>query len=221
MLHEQHRGALGLLLAALSLAWAATSGCCAQRACRTAGPERPQFRAVVRVVTACPAIHAGGGVAVGPRHVVTARHIVRCDDGAMPAILVSQSGRAPIAMRVDALDEGDLDVARLEAIAPGVPFVPWVVPSVSSVEEGDTVCIVTGMWVMKCGAAWPMPDGKLEVGVRGVYGNSGSPVFRAGELVGIVSSITESDASANHMEELLYAVSTSRWAWMAYPQTGN
>ena len=151
-------------------------------------------RAVV-VAQACQtpsgwALYHSSGVRVGPRHVLTAWHAVDCTGGTVAVVEPGGVGvRASsttiyfdesVLAFVDVVDVRG-DIARL--IAPERPGFP----AVHTGRPGGIVCVET---------AWPAASrrcasperlaGGLEIPLETVPGNSGSGVYSADRLVGIV-----------------------------------
>lgn len=146
-----------------------------------------EFDATVRVIViyADDSTALGTGVVVGPRHVLTARHVVHKDDVEAMQIAVLRRDGGIVEMVVDAESEA-YDVARLVAVGVGEPF--SVVATLGRQPQiGAEVCAVTAEWLMKCGRVSMVEGPAILVAVRLVLGNSGSPLYDSrGRVVGIV-----------------------------------
>lgn len=172
--------------ASLILAWAVLTATCG--ACAAHIPQ-PSFAhvttpAAIRVDVECPSgtTRRGSAVAVGPRLVTTAAHVVPCGRAAM-VVLTLADGRVIPAYVSVTLDREDLaillpttDVAdvrlRLAPARPGPVCFTAAAP-----ERG-----------VHCGSIERVVSGVIVLSGRIVHGNSGSGLFNAqGELVGIVT----------------------------------
>lgn len=134
----------------------------------------------------------GNAVAVSPRHLVTAKHV----------LLSCQSrGRINWRMRVrhhkwieviDGNRSATHDVAILDVV--GSERLPqWSRLSAREPKIGERVCKVTSTPVVerirKCGDVFSVGRGQIAYAIHTVPGNSGGPIYdRGGNVVGIIRS---------------------------------
>lgn len=180
-------------LAFLSLLMTACSSCAGTLPAIEIPLEVRDYQVSYRVSTTCLlGGSAGSAVAVGPRHLLTAKHVVDCPDGLEPIqlLIVAMDG-TQLEVKVDLLPKDDTDAARLVLLEGSLDS--WA--SVSSREPplGEEVCIIGGdqpstLGMRKCGYVAPSISGYLTVALHVVPGNSGGPAFDAyGRVLGIVS----------------------------------
>ncbi len=144
----------------------------------------------VEIYTECG---MGTGVLIDGQRVLTANHVVTCEDllGSEPArvIVVRTRGKIARQARIDVSD-AERDLARLTLSSPieGVPPV-----HIRDAKPDEVLCAVTAIPERKfrCGIAQPyqVPRAHGDVLMKGAnvwYGNSGSGVYaQDGSLVGI------------------------------------
>lgn len=156
--------------------------------------DQIEFESAVRLTVLCPNgdVFYGSGVAVSPRHVITAKHVIDCEgnsDGALVSAKVRNN--AGISMVVDELSKSD--AARLVVVGAGEPFKFWAEISFDPPRFGQNVCMVAGQLpdehsLRKCGDVADYEDGNILISTHGVPGNSGSPFYNSdGQVVGITS----------------------------------
>lgn len=145
-------------------------------------------------------VQVGTGVAVSDRLVVTALHVVTCDGGAEPQVLVDQGSGVAVPGRVE-VELPEIDVARV-VVPPGSLSASRVsVGPRPRVGDGHlTVVTAEPVWQVK--ECVPQPDqplgsdspaGAIGVGCLIVPGNSGAGVYDSrGMLVGVISQTAES-----------------------------
>ena len=168
-----------VVVALLAIIAASTCGCGALLPARRSDPS-------VTIRTSCGPV--GSGVVVGERHVLTAAHIlVRCP---IKPIWVVDSGNHWRVMTIEILRPiPDIDVARLVLVMGeryGSPS-----PTITTVAVGERVCAEVAFPTRKrvCGKVENITN-RTEGGIRVDFpieqGNSGSPVYSARGLVGLV-----------------------------------
>lgn len=179
----------------LSPAWKSFAGLlalaslsCAHTGRYAGSAAETMFRSAVTIKVACldGTSARGGGVTVGSRTVLTARHVVEACRGE-PAMILAND----VEVIVDETSE-DADVARLLTTGVGEPFAVWATPA-GAPALGQQVCTIAGdasvPRVAKCGLVSERGESWVLVGLHTVAGNSGAPVFDAeGQLVGILTS---------------------------------
>jgi len=159
-----------------------------------------KFSVVLRLVTLCPeGRYIGTGFAASPSTVYTAKHLVVCKDGSTAILTVGKlyDGRK-VNLLVDEVSS-DSDTARLVALtwndgASGMAsFDHYAKINTDLPKIGEEVCFVGGagdpsMFMEKCGKVSESSSKEFGVGIIGLGGNSGGPIFNAaGEVLGIVS----------------------------------
>lgn len=160
-----------------------------------------QEQSVVLVDSECGEIHKQGtGVLISSKHVLTAAHVVACAD--LPTVTVTLAGgeRRRFVVEMDDLLFGSgKDLARLQVMSSerlaGVPPLTARANGYVNVttQHGHVLGYLKGTRVYATGI-------KL--------GDSGSPVYQAGALVGIVTA-TYSDGKRQVGAEI--ELVTSRW----------
>lgn len=162
----------------------------------TSGIER-MTAAAVRIRVYCNGELAGygSGTAIGPRHLVTARHLLRmCEDGRFTAQFDSGM-RYEISLVAGASNE-DVDAA-LFANVERDDFKNWAQLAGYQPRRGQQVFFYTGDGWIDTDGEWPFQikegrvsfvrAGTMVVSTHGVPGNSGCGVFDAdGALLGVL-----------------------------------
>lgn len=94
--------------------------------------------------------HVGGsGVAVSPRHALTARHVVECDGGTAWKVDAADMFGRQFEMTIDKMsseseDAGGADVVRLVATGTAEPFEDWALPGALP-RLDEVVCAATAI----------------------------------------------------------------------------
>lgn len=194
-----------LMWACVALALVLSS--CAGRAAPHASPTgisvKEQMERAVRIDTACFSGdlfvgerikldgHMGTGVILDDGHVLTARHVVRCDDGVALIHVQDMDGVRRVAIVEQSSDH---DVARLRVM---VPYYAARPAPIARAEPGESVCSQTAIpdRLRSCGkvmnvAYEQIDDVSVDVTTSAlvVSGNSGSGMWdSSGRLVCIVT----------------------------------
>lgn len=138
-------------------------------------------------------ITMGSAVAISPRHLLTAEHVVDCDGGDPLAIMGMDRDGKTHELLVSKLGGADLDVARLVVEGSGEPFRAWGEFGPGP-KLGQVVCVVharprrgrkcgeVSEW--RTGSGWA-GAGSFEYEARTIGGTSGSGVWLRNHLVGI------------------------------------
>lgn len=141
---------------------------------------------VVEVESRCgydSTFHAGQGVIISERHVLTAAHVVSCPD--IPQVWVTlKDGTRHRA--VVTREDNNADIARVELIHAGrfgldIPP-PLLAPVPYDVDENDYVCLYTYTQEPQC----VLRISPTLIAIRVSHGTSGAPVYDNGQLVGLV-----------------------------------
>ena len=175
-------------------------------ACRTGPLERPRpassaRAAAVEITVGCVdplvglRVKMGSGVAIGPRHVLTAKHVIDCGEGAAIITVTPPSGKERVAIVDYASDTAD--AARLYVMG-DAPLYNTRPVGRGYLERLDApVCTATAFprrdW--RCGRVQQFYEGDEAGYVRtdlvATFGNSGSGVYDAnGNLVGLLVMAT-------------------------------
>ena len=157
-----------------------------------------QYRATVRIETACSdgAKYYGSGVIVGSHKVLTATHVIQCEDGYGTYKIMDSAGN------IYAAEIGHeaiiTDASSLLAHTPlpnAKPDLQFTVPG-----RGSEICSVggdgrthllrkCGEIIEKTGKVIPYSDWRVyayATSICIVAGNSGGPVFYNGKVIGLV-----------------------------------
>jgi hypothetical protein len=135
----------------------------------------------------------GTGALIDETHVITAHHVVDCDQGVphhaqlATVVIIETLGGTKVTATFDALDESrDLARLKLESPVSGAPTLTF-----AHAVLGETLCAVTATPErgVKCGvydATHSRYEGDLNLaGMAPWFGNSGSPLYNnAGQMVG-------------------------------------
>lgn len=176
--------------------------------------HRIMFESSLRIFVACfdGRTIAGSGVAVSPRHVITARHVVAGCTGEPASITAVRRDGQTVEVVEDSLAAG-IDVARLVAVGGSEPFVVHAGVRLTSPMVGEPICTVANdasatSFLMKCGSIAATAPGKIVAAVHIVPGNSGGPVFDTKAHVIGIWSMGRFDPRMD-----LFGVATSSRAW--------
>lgn len=156
-----------------------------------------RYAASVKVLTLCGEnISGGSGTILDDGRVLTAYHVVECDDLVTFQIaVIAPDSEEPRMMHLDKAAEGK-DVAVL-SIETGAPFAGFVAPKFGPLPKvGERVCIAHSVPRIghKCGEVQPYADmdapGDLVHTAITDHGNSGSGVYDSvGRLIGVVTHL--------------------------------
>lgn len=157
----------------------------------TAHERERLYATTVRITVQCPDGSGGwgSGVAVSPRHVLTARHVVDGCDGEIWMLTATPYGRSITVEMVPDLISETTDAARLVVVGTSKPFMRYARAAALPVPDGAMVCASVfdpGFFLYQCGYLVGVFDSMMVLGFRIVGGNSGGPVFADGRLVGLV-----------------------------------
>jgi S1-C subfamily serine protease len=188
-----------VLLAFVVPVAAAAATCASCVAPRIAGVRTPvetprmQEEGSVDINVTCPdgKKYAGSGVVVGRQEVVTAAHVVTCEEGKPPTLV-----------QVDATGNGTWLVATPDAVLPTRDIArvhvlgdlgEWYHPFTLAPEPeiGDELCeaAVEPRWDYRCGKVESVSDTSIRVSMVIEPGNSGAAVYDVeGRLVGFTVS---------------------------------
>jgi hypothetical protein len=152
-------------------------------------------KSTVLIQTFCPeGIGGGTGFAVSNKDIITAKHVVVCNNGQSSEFILVTTRFDEIAyiMEVDQLPtDENTDAARLVAAFGMKPFTNWLKVNPERPKYGTRVCIQTGMSnLRKCGyttkdnARW---SPFITVSMSIIPGDSGSPLVDSnGVVLGII-----------------------------------
>lgn len=181
-------------------------------------PHQVMFGSSLRVVASCwdGRRTAGSGVAISPRHALTARHVLFACGGEPPLILAIPRGGRAVEMVIDDAVPG-ADVVRLVVVGTRSPFRAHARLSTARPRVGDEVCTVasdgaSGMPLMKCARVSLVEGSSLVAAVDLVPGNSGAPAFdAAGDVIGIWTNAQQAPGTS----PLGVAAMTGSWRRLA------
>jgi S1-C subfamily serine protease len=148
-----------------------------------------QYSTTVRVMVVCPdgSGGIGTGVAIGPNRVLTANHVVNACEGIRIAVIGYDTE-----IREALLGTFDASADAATLSTGGTPFEHYAKVSRLPLKLDDRVCSVGGdnavMFMKKCGNVFLLElEGHVVYStIPTVRGNSGGPLFRGNELVGII-----------------------------------
>jgi S1-C subfamily serine protease len=156
-----------------------------------------QYTYAVAIYTTCITkegqieMSGGSGVVVGPRHVITAAHVVDCDG--VVSLKIESRDERKFSVLVNEVDKA-LDLALLELSDPKERLAHSSVPRVTRPPRaGEMVCTMAMIPDIsrRCGLVqWNRkePPGDMAFDTLTVPGNSGGGVYdRFGNLVGIIT----------------------------------
>jgi hypothetical protein len=220
-------------LACLALTFALIASCSCGAALQHAPPGDAGATyarlPVVLIATVCPeGTYAGTGAVVSNDEVLTARHMVECEDIAKSTpwkIVAYVRGSHPVPMAIEFV-ASDRDAARL-VTAPDAFAAPVAGVEVGPrPKPGDVVCW-RHAWPSlgeRCGVVDVVTDKEFHVakepdgaGAPAEPGNSGSAVYDAqGRIVGVAVRATQDDYTHQWLD--MWAVDvTGAEAWVATP----
>lgn len=177
-----------------------------------------EYARVVRIDVQCDdGGHIGSGVRVGGSAVLTAMHVITCDEGLPSAMKVTDASGVTRAARMVAISPAD--VARLEVA--GLSDMSDV--DVASTVVGERLCATFAFPELgrRCGDTWPHASkapGDVIVDFVAEKGNSGAAVWDArGRLVGIL--VYQRSCAGVDTPQICTAGVTSLWPrrWLAAP----
>ena len=153
-----------------------------------------QKRAAVGVVVQCDkGSWIGSGVILSNKHIVTAKHVLKCKTGVYTVFIKTYDGVVTEAILDQEVKE---DVARL--FVSHYDFRNNVFFS-ETINVKDIVCAVypNRGYKQSCGEVVKKTESKLFINMDVDFGDSGSPVFNAdGQVVGIIVARTQGLAEA-------------------------
>ena len=144
-----------------------------------------QYQRTAFITVVCDGIGVGSGVVIAPDYVLTAAHVVDCEDGLMVVATETYDGLATVVTRNSERDLAKLYVPGIRG--PSVEIGPAPSP-------GDTVCLSPAYprRDRKCGEVYfergDGPNNRIRFSAKVEPGNSGSGLYDSdGRLVGIVT----------------------------------
>ncbi len=152
-----------------------------------------QYAVTLRISVFCPSpegyrlTSGGSAVAVAPGKAITAYHVV--EDNCAGAVYLALAFDGSEHTVVPTRTAPEADAALLE-ILDGTSFKRWTAPAPIVPDLDDVVCSIGGdfhvSFMKKCGRVNANEPGWIYTSLWTKRGNSGGPVFRGRELIGIV-----------------------------------
>jgi S1-C subfamily serine protease len=153
-----------------------------------------QYSNAVQIAVACGEdLFGGSGVIVGPRTILTAYHVVACNNP-LVAVLAPGVKEQPKTVKVLSYSESE-DLALLELSSDAESFTNYLPVSYGPLPKlGDRVCGAHGVPKIGrvCGEVQPYADKPGDIVFTGIvdHGNSGSGLYDShGRLVGIITHL--------------------------------
>lgn len=183
----------------VAVAAATCASCVAPHIPRVTGPAetpRQQEEGAVDINVTCPdgKKYAGSGVVVGRQEVVTAAHVVTCDEGRSPTMVqVDATGHGVWLAAVPDVMLPTRDIARIHVLG---DLSKWYHPLTLAPDPdiGDELCeaAVEPRWDYRCGKVESVSDTNVRISMVIEPGNSGAAVYDVeGRLVGLtVNALT-------------------------------
>lgn len=143
--------------------------------------------------------YVGSGFAVTPRYVITARHVVNCnqaeDDEAYepPMLVVGKTNTGKIVELTEESLDGPRDAALLVVVGPEEPFTSTVKINTDTVQSGARVCTWSGYHRKHvCGKVKHVGSRRTYIYMKVIPGDSGSLLYNEkGEVVGIITAYVD------------------------------
>lgn len=159
-------------------------------------PATQQMGTTVRITTTCGEGGGyGSGVIVSPDRILTAQHVILCEDGSEPTSITVNPGDGT---ERDAYVEIKLpanDIARIRLKNADLKDYMSPVTIGPRPKLGDQLCIGAAVprWGYHCGMTQPEDnggDGYFQWDWLTEFGNSGSGVYHDGKLVGLLVALS-------------------------------
>ncbi len=179
--------------------------CCATVSIPDPRSPRDQYAAGVSITTSCDGVpkHTGTGSLVSDDRVLTALHVVHCDEGELSIVI--DAGDGPVEAKLEIVMPMH-DLARLRVTGNlDKWFTPVQVGSPPPI--GAKVCwaAVVPRPTYRCGTSQGLRAGTY-IWIDGMveHGNSGSPLYDAsGKLVGVVQGAVACEGGINCLGEAM------------------
>lgn len=156
--------------------------------------DQVEYEAAVRISAMCldGSVRYGSGVAITPRHVVTAKHVIDCKGEDAIVVTVIKIDQTQVDMIVE--KRSSSDAALLMVAGSSSPFKFYAPIRHTLAKRGEEVCIVAGQYLeeyalKRCGIAG-ITTSELGtwVSIHAIPGNSGGPAYdNSGNLLGILT----------------------------------